>query len=135
MSRQHTGACRTVPKVPVIAGDAGRCVRLAPVDLHSERGGARVRASRDGDRRLRPEMFGNVRVSVGTRSALVVPLAAIIHEGNGATVFVKNAGKTEQRTVKTGQAIGGLVEILEGLQEGDEVASDGAELLKGGPGE
>jgi multidrug efflux pump subunit AcrA (membrane-fusion protein) len=65
----------------------------------------------------------------------VVPSAAIIREGNAATVFVKNAGKPEQRTLTVGQTADGNVEILTGLHAGDEVAADGAELLKGGPSE
>jgi membrane fusion protein, heavy metal efflux system len=84
------------------------------------------------DQRLKPEMFGTIHVKAGTRHALVVPTVAIIHEGNVATVFVKNAGKPERRVVTVGQTVDGNVEILAGLRPGDEVAADGAELLKGG---
>jgi membrane fusion protein, heavy metal efflux system len=87
------------------------------------------------DQRLKPEMFGAIHVRAGTHQALVVPAAAIIREGNATTVFVKNAGKPEQRTVTVGQAVDGNVEILSGLRLGDEVAAEGAELLKGGPSE
>jgi cobalt-zinc-cadmium efflux system membrane fusion protein len=87
------------------------------------------------DQRLKPEMFADIHVKAGTHQALVVPAAAIIREGNAATVFVKNVGKPEQRTVTVGQTIDGSVEILSGLHAGDEVAADGAELLKGGPSE
>jgi membrane fusion protein, heavy metal efflux system len=84
------------------------------------------------DQRLKPEMFGTILVKAGMHQALVVPAAAIIREGNTATVFVKNAGKPEQRTVTVGQTVDGHVEILAGLRAGDEVAAEGAELLKGG---
>lgn len=87
------------------------------------------------DQRLKPEMFGTIHVRAGTHQALAVPAAAIIREGDATTVFVKNAGKPEQRTVTVGQAIDGNVEILSGLRLGDEVAAEGAELLKGGPSE
>lgn len=93
---------------------------------------ARVVLSNPGQQ-LKPEMFGAIHVTAGTHQALVVPAAAIIHEGSTVTVFVKNAGKPEQRTVTTGQTIDGNVEIVSGLQAGDEVAADGAELLKGAP--
>jgi len=89
----------------------------------------------NSDQRLKPEMFGVIRVNAGTHQALVVPAAAIIREGNAATVFVKNSGKPEQRTVTVGQTVDGKVEILTGLRAGDEIAADGAELLKGGPGQ
>jgi cobalt-zinc-cadmium efflux system membrane fusion protein len=87
------------------------------------------------DQRLKPEMFGTVHVKAGGYQALIVPAAAIIREGNTATVFVKNAGKPEQHTVTVGQTVDGNVEILTGLRADDEVAADGAELLKGGPTE
>lgn len=85
--------------------------------------------------RLKPEMFGAILVSAGTHPALVVPTAAIIREGNTTTVFLNSSGKPEQRNVTVGQTIDGKVEITSGLRAGEEVASDGAELLKGGPPE
>jgi cobalt-zinc-cadmium efflux system membrane fusion protein len=81
---------------------------------------------------LKPEMFGTVHVNVGSHQALVVPAAAIIHEGNATTVFAKNGATPEQRAVTLGRAVGVKVEILTGLHTGDEVAAEGAELLKGG---
>lgn len=85
------------------------------------------------DGRLKPEMFGTIHVKAGMHQALVVPAAAVIHEGNATIVFVNSAGKPEQRTVTVGQTVDGKVEILTGLRAGDEVAAEGAELLKGGP--
>jgi cobalt-zinc-cadmium efflux system membrane fusion protein len=81
---------------------------------------------------LKPEMFGIIHVNLGAHKALVVPAAAIIREGNITTVFARSAGKTEQRTVTTGQRVDGKVEILGGLHDGEEVAAEGAELLQGG---
>jgi cobalt-zinc-cadmium efflux system membrane fusion protein len=89
----------------------------------------------NSDQRLKPEMFGTIHVKAGTHQALVVPAAAIIREGDTATVFVKNAGKPEQRAVTVGQTLERNVEIVSGLRAGDEVAADGAELLKGGQAE
>ncbi len=87
------------------------------------------------DQRLKPEMFGSIHVNAGTHQALVVPAAAIIRESNATTVFVRIAGKAEQRSVTIGQTVDGSVEIVSGLRAGDDVAADGAELLKGGPSE
>jgi membrane fusion protein, heavy metal efflux system len=83
-------------------------------------------------RLLKPEMFGTIQVKVGAHQALVVPTAGIIREGNATNVFVRSNGKTEQRTVTVGQTVDGKAEILSGLRVGDEVASEGAELLQGG---
>lgn len=89
----------------------------------------------NADQHIKPEMFGTIHVKTGTHQALVVPAAAIIREGNTTTAFVNNGGKPEQRTVTTGQTVDGSVEITGGLHAGDEVAAEGAELLKGGPTE
>jgi cobalt-zinc-cadmium efflux system membrane fusion protein len=84
------------------------------------------------DQKLKPEMFAAIHVDIGSHNALVVPTSAIIHEGQTTTVFVENGGAPEQRNVTTGQAVDGKVEITSGLQAGQKVATDGAELLTGG---
>jgi len=81
---------------------------------------------------LKPEMFAAAHVDVGAHNAIVVPSSAIIHEGQRTTVFVDNAGKPERRTVTTGRATDGKVEITSGLQAGQQVVGDGAELLTAG---
>jgi cobalt-zinc-cadmium efflux system membrane fusion protein len=85
------------------------------------------------DQRLKPEMFATIHVKTGTHQAVVVPTAAVIREGSTTTVFVKNGANPEQRTVTVGQTVDGHVEILTGVRPGEEVAAEGAELLKGGP--
>jgi multidrug efflux pump subunit AcrA (membrane-fusion protein) len=47
-------------------------------------------------------------------------------------VFVENNGKPEQKTVTTGRAVDGKVEIVSGLKEKENVAANGAELLTEG---
>src|SRR5262249_57466545 len=94
----------------------------------------RVRRQK-ADGGLKPEMFGTIHLKSGTREALLVPAAAIIREGNTTTVFVRNGGKAEQRQVTVGATIDGNVVVVSGLLVGEEVATDGAELLKGSPGE
>ena len=89
----------------------------------------------NGDQRLKPEMFAAIHLRVGAHKAIVVPATAIIHEGQNTAVFVESRGKPEQRNVTTGQSIDGKVEIVSGLQPGQQVAADGAELLTGGTNE
>ncbi|HEV2733156.1 MAG TPA: efflux RND transporter periplasmic adaptor subunit [Terriglobales bacterium] len=84
---------------------------------------------------LKPEMFATVHVTVGAHQTLVIPAAAVIREGNVTTVFAKQGNTPEQRTVSLGQSVDGVVEVLGGLRLGEEVVAEGAELLKGGPGE
>ncbi|MEX2963818.1 efflux RND transporter periplasmic adaptor subunit [Microbulbifer sp. TYP-18] len=87
------------------------------------------------DGRLRPGMFADVSILLpGERRVLVVPRTAISYAPFGNTVFVLereqpgDAVLARQRIVKTGEERGDLVEIVEGLQEGETVASSG--LLK-----
>lgn len=83
--------------------------------------------------KLKPEMFATIRVDVARHNAIVVPSTAVIHEGQTTSVFVSNNGQPEQRQVTTGQVIDGNVEITSGLQVGQQIVAQGAELLSGGP--
>lgn len=82
--------------------------------------------------KLKPEMFATIHVDVGKHKAIAVPSSAVIHEGQTTTVFVENNGAPERRKVTVGQAVDGKIEITSGLQTGQQIAVDGAELLAGG---
>jgi hypothetical protein len=68
-----------------------------------------------------------VRLPVGTRTALMVPAAAVRTEAGLDFVTVERDGKKQQRTVVPGehQAVNGsdMVEILSGLEAGDQVVT------------
>ena len=83
--------------------------------------------------KLKPEMFATIRADIAKHIAIVIPASAVIHQGQATTVFVRSNGQPEQRKVTTGQAIDGKVEITSGLQVGQQIAVQGAELLTGGP--
>lgn len=85
------------------------------------------------DLELRPGMFATVvlRAEMAS-SAVLVPREAVIDTGNRQVAFVvaDKAGHFEPRRVKTGWvAEGGNVQILEGLQAGEEVVVSGQFLL------
>lgn len=81
--------------------------------------------------RLRPEMFGKIRHSHGTRVFPVVPADAVLRDDSGATVFVeKRAGAYEQVRVSIGEPLDGVVPILSGLAGGQRIVMDGAILLR-----
>lgn len=91
----------------------------------------RVGLPNPGDK-LKPEMFAAIHVDVGLHTAIVVPASAVIHQGQSTVVFVDNNGKPEQKNVTTGQAVDGKVEITSGLEKGQRIVANGAELLTGG---
>ena len=63
--------------------------------------------------------------------SLVLPIHSLIDAtDNRAFLFVHRDGKAEKRRVRTGAIIGEEVVILEGLNEGEEVITDGAKYLR-----
>lgn len=81
---------------------------------------------------VRPGMFGAVELTVGSRQApLTLPEAAVVHEGEEHHVFVRVDATTFRRqAVRVAEGAGGVVEVLEGLEAGDEVAVEGTFTLK-----
>jgi membrane fusion protein, heavy metal efflux system len=83
------------------------------------------------DRRIKPAMFGSIRVLRSTSPGILVPSSAVIREGNEAHVFVsKGNGRFERRTVKLGRTVDGSIEILSGVNQGESIVSEGALLLR-----
>ena len=81
--------------------------------------------------RLRPEMFGRIRHSHGTRSVVAVPETAVLEGSGSRTVLVERGpGRFASVPVKTGEVRKGVVPVLEGLKAGDRVVVDGAILLR-----
>jgi len=61
--------------------------------------------------------------------ALVVPQSALERSGRESVVFVRTAeGEAEPRTVETGLTDGTLVQIVEGLSEGEQIVADPHEV-------
>lgn len=60
-------------------------------------------------------------LSQGTRAMIVVPVAAIVREGDLTGVRVRSAGGTDLRWVQIARESGGQVEVLSGLRAGDVV--------------
>jgi membrane fusion protein, heavy metal efflux system len=103
----------------------------ATVDPNTRRVLVRSEIS-DPRHELRSGMFGNFAIMVGEpiRSA-AVPLSGVVREGDGTqTVWVTaDRRRFVQRTVRIGEQLEGYRQILEGLQPGELVASEGAVFL------
>jgi membrane fusion protein (multidrug efflux system) len=63
---------------------------------------------------------------------VLVPLPAIVREGEETAVFVARDGKAERRAVKTGLSDTERVEILSGITAGEQVIVDGQAGLPDG---
>ena len=75
--------------------------------------------------RLKPGMFANVELQgAADRMRLIVPVNAVLDSGRQQVVFVaQGEGRFTPRTVTIGQRLADRVEILDGLEEGEQVAT------------
>jgi membrane fusion protein (multidrug efflux system) len=82
---------------------------------------------------LKPGMFMNVALKVAVRdAALIAPEEAVVAEGPRQIAFVVKDGKIERRAVIIGQRQEGVVEISEGLSEGDVIVVRGVQRVRNG---
>ena len=83
----------------------------------------RVALTNRGDR-LKPGMFANVELMGTGGTGLVVPTNAVLDSGREQIVFVAQGdGYFEPRKVKLGQRLKDTIEIVEGLKDGEQVAT------------
>ncbi len=80
---------------------------------------------------LKPNMYAEVRIFAGEeREALSMPREALIRTGTENRVIVAlGEGKFTPRTVEAGGEFGERIEILSGLEEGEQVVTSGQFLL------
>jgi RND family efflux transporter MFP subunit len=103
---------------------AGRVVYIYPyVDENTRT--TKVRYAFPNTRgRLKPGMFANVELSAGTGTGVMVPTNAVLDSGNEQVVFVtQGEGHFEPRRVKIGRRLGADVQIVNGVKEGEQVAT------------
>lgn len=74
--------------------------------------------------RLKPGMFANVELTAASGMAIVVPTNAVLDSGAEQIVFVgKGDGYFEPRKVKVGRRLGDQIQVLEGVKDGELVAT------------
>ena len=79
---------------------------------------------------LKPGMYVNLELKIPLGERLVVPKDAILLTGERAVIFINHGGgKIEWRDVKLGVRSENLVEITEGIREGDQVITSANFLI------
>ncbi len=109
---------------------AGRVTFISPrVEEKTRTLTARVEVpNRDG--RLRPGMYVTARLASAGAPRLAVPLAAVLPTGTRNLVFANRGdGRFVPREVSLGARNDSLVEIVQGLEPGDEVVASATYLL------
>ena len=87
----------------------------------------------DPDEQLKPGMFSRVSVVYDTHGdALLIPRVALVDDDSSAAVFVVEDGVARRTEVRTGFVDGGRVEVVEGLDSGDQVVIIGQNGLRDG---
>jgi membrane fusion protein, multidrug efflux system len=111
----------------------GTISRISPtVDPQTGTFRARVEVP-DATRTLKPGMFARVNIVYERRQdALQLPRTAILDADGQQSVFVVASGKAEQRTISTGLANGGWIEVLDGLDGSEQIVTVGQAGLKTG---
>lgn len=80
--------------------------------------------------RLKPDMYGTVRIQVNRGNTLAVPEEAVLDSGIRKVVFVvRGEGMFEPREVTLGPKVGSYYEVVEGLQKGERIVTSGTFLL------
>jgi RND family efflux transporter MFP subunit len=109
---------------------AGRAVYIYPyVEEKSRTVKVRFQLA-NASGRLKPGMFANVELRTAGGTGLTIPANALLDSGSEQIVFVAHGdGNFAPTRVKAGRRLGDMVEIREGLKEGDQVASSAAFFL------
>lgn len=87
----------------------------------------------DESLRLKPGMFVEVRIAIGTKeNVLVIPRKAILYKQNKTYVFVLNQNQVSQREIILGLNEEDYVEVTSGLDRGEVIVVVGVEGIKDG---
>jgi len=91
-----------------------------------------IAAADNPERLLKPGMFVEVVLPVGAvRRAVQIPTTAVQRENQETYVFVAVRDEEfERRPIRTGRAVGGLVEVIDGLKPGERIVAEGGFALK-----
>jgi RND family efflux transporter MFP subunit len=113
-------------------GDVGGAVRLVSPEVDKATRLGRVRIFLGDDPRLRIGSFARGRIDTAKDRGLAVPSSAVVFEADGAFVQVVREGRVTRRGIETGLISGGLVEVRQGLAEGDSVVARAGSFLRDG---
>ncbi len=84
----------------------------------------------DSGLRLKPGMYGTVKLQLARSDGLVIPEAAVIDTGEAQYAFIaKPGGRFEPRSLQLGTHTEGKVQVLAGLAEGETVVTTGNFLI------
>ncbi len=107
-------------------------VRLVSPEVDKSTRLGRVRIFLGDNPGLRVGSFARGIIATSNGNGLAVPASAVLYGPDGPTVQVVRANRVETRRIKTGLASGAMVEIREGLEDGDLVVARSGTFLRDG---
>jgi HlyD family secretion protein len=114
------------------AVDVTGTVRLVSPEVDKATRLGRVRIFIGDDPGLRIGAFARGSIETATGQGLAVPSSAVLYGPAGASVQVVRDNRVETRAIKTGLAAAGLVEVRDGVSEGDLVVARSGTFLRDG---
>jgi Cu(I)/Ag(I) efflux system membrane fusion protein len=99
------------------------------LDPKNRTGRVRVELANEGGE-LRPGMYASVELAADPTPRLQVPASAVVYTGPRRLVFLDlGEGRFKPSEIRVGVEADGMYEVLEGLKEGDAVATSGVFLI------
>lgn len=115
------GAGAVKGKIRIVSPEIDKATRLG-----------RIRVLLADAPNLRIGAFATGVIETARSRGLTVPVSAILYSGDSASVQVVKDGKVASRPVRLGLSHGGLVEVREGLQDGEAVIAKSGTFLRDG---
>lgn len=82
---------------------------------------------------LKPSFFAHVTLYTGAaKDTIVVPITSLIYEADKIKVFIVEGDRAKEKMVRLGSKYGEMMEIVEGLSEGEQVVVVGQQNLSEG---
>ena len=106
-------------------------VRLVPVSVDTSSRLGKVKISLDGEAKFIGS-YAKAIIDLPEFSALVLPAQAISFTDEGVFATLIKDGKAQKRKIQTGLRANGLVQVISGVSEDDEVALKAAALVNDG---
>ncbi len=112
---------------------AGKIALISPyVDASTATFAVRIRVTETGGL-LRPGMFARVAIVYERKpDALQIPRTALLDGDGPPKVFVVSNGKAAERAVRLGLSSGAMIEVIDGLKDGEQVVVVGQGAVKPG---
>lgn len=86
----------------------------------------------NADGKLRPGMFATVRLKVGEKPSVVVPLDNVRKDLDPARAYVVVAGHIEERVLQLGEELDGMVAVGSGVKVGEAVVQNPPKTIHDG---